>query len=47
MGTLMTKLQAHPICQQANVMKTKVFSSDQFHEISNFISGKDKDSYLY
>jgi hypothetical protein len=26
----MTKLQAHHICQQANVIETKEFSSDQF-----------------
>jgi hypothetical protein len=26
----MTKLQAHPVCQRANVIETKVFSSDQF-----------------
>jgi hypothetical protein len=30
LGTLMTKLQAHPVCQRANVIETKVFSSDQF-----------------
>jgi hypothetical protein len=26
----MTKLQAHPICKQAGVVETRVFSSDQF-----------------
>lgn len=30
LGTLMATLQSHPICKQATVVETKVFSSDQF-----------------
>lgn len=30
LGTLMTRLQAHHICQRVSVVETKEFSSDQF-----------------
>ena len=30
LGTLMAILQAHPICEQAAVIETKIFSPDQF-----------------
>lgn len=30
LGALMAALQSHPICEQAIVVETKVFSSDQF-----------------
>lgn len=30
LGTLMTKIQSHPVCQKASVMETKMFSSEQF-----------------
>ncbi len=30
LGTLMTKLQSHPVCQRARVIETKFFSSEQF-----------------
>jgi len=30
LGALMAALQSHPICEQAVVVETKVFSSDQF-----------------
>ena len=30
LGTLMTALQAHPMCERAAVVETNVFSPDQF-----------------
>ena len=30
LGALMAILQSHPICEQATVVETKVFSADQF-----------------
>jgi hypothetical protein len=30
LGTLMTKIQSHPVCQSARVMETKFFSAEQF-----------------
>jgi len=30
LGTLMSTIQSHPICERATVLETKVFSSDQF-----------------
>lgn len=39
----MAKLQSHPVCEQATVVETKVFSSDQFFlKVRADLTGRNK-----
>jgi hypothetical protein len=43
LGALMAILQSHPVCEQATVVETKVFSSDQFFlKVRADLTGRNK-----